>query len=98
MNWQRFLTSAYTAREETMEELKVPDAISEFAEIRQFSAVKDGMDFLITLSQRMKKSNGREKFQAITFGYSVEGDNESEVMEEILDYISKREVEKRPNR
>jgi len=78
-----------------MENITVPDSILEFVETRQLSAVnKHGQDFLITMSKRLKKRENQEVYQAITFGYCVEGSDEREVIEEMLKYISEREIEK----
>ena len=70
-----------------MESLKIPEEISDFSEIKYFSAVKEGKEFIITLSKKLKKSEGTESFQAITLGYSVEGSDKLEVLQEMLKYI-----------
>jgi len=80
-----------------MENLTIPDSILEFVETKQFSAAnKHGQDFLISMSKRLKKKEGQEVYQAITFGYCVEGSDECEVLEEMLRYISEKEMEKPP--
>ncbi len=76
-----------------MKDLKIPEEITEFSETGQFSAVKDGKEYIINLVTRTKREENQEKFYAVTFGYSVEGSDRQEVLEEMLRYIASQKQE-----